>query len=247
MSRARPIATRSRRAVAMVGAIVTAAACGFPDVAYTSSALADGGATTSGATTSGADGDGRAGPGPDPASAPDEGADVGAAGAGGDARAIDPPSLSIDAAAEAGSGGGSSGVTGSSGGLRDSGGESASSSGASGASSGSASSGGSASSSGSSSGSSGGSGGGSGSSGSGSGSGGAMNCNCSSDHLYPANVSCGGVAVTALNLGLLCNQTSGFVGSDPGCGNPGTFITCSANLTSLVCSSKTSTVVQQCH
>jgi hypothetical protein len=53
--------------------------------------------------------------------------------------------------------------------------------------------------------------------------------------------------VTALNLGLLCNQTAGFVGSDPGCGKSGTFITCSADLTSLVCSSTSSTVVQQCH
>ena len=52
--------------------------------------------------------------------------------------------------------------------------------------------------------------------------------------------------MTVLNLGLLCNQTSGFVG-DPGCGNSGAFITCSADSTSLVCSATTSTVVQQCH
>jgi hypothetical protein len=53
--------------------------------------------------------------------------------------------------------------------------------------------------------------------------------------------------VTVLNAGVVCNQTSGFVGADPGCGNPGTFVTCVADLILLLCSGTTSTVVQQCH
>jgi len=217
-------------------------ACGFPDVTFSESAP-EGGATSS-----------------DARSLVDPGVGVGA-GQGSSSNASgasDPASASGDGEAlnvggplgpsDASGGAGASSGTGADGASRSS--ASGSSSGGSGSSSGSSgsSSGGSGSSSGSSGSSSGGSSGSSGSSSGGSGSSsGGVNCNCSPSQLYPANVSCGAITVTLLNTGLVCNQTSGFLGNDPGCGHSGTFVTCSADLGLLLCSPTTSTVVQQCH
>ncbi len=218
MHRARSIANGQWRGiVAAVGAAVVAIACGFPDVAfYTPDGSGDGGATTTGRGSTG-DPPG-SGPGQGSASSLGDAAAVGAANGDADAPDLGPTWVAIDGAGgEAGSPGGNA--------------EGDSSSGGSGGATGD---GGRARD----------SGGGSGSS-SGAGSSGGVSCNCSANKFYPANVSCGAIAVT--NLGVLCNQTSGFVGNDPGCGNSGTFVTCSADLTLLVCSATTSTVVQQCH
>jgi hypothetical protein len=140
---------------------------------------------------------------------------------------------------------GQGGSTGSSGGSSgSSGGSSGSSGGSSGSSGGS---------SGSSAGSSGSSGGSSGSSSGSSGGGGqdatvdgSVNCSCSSSQMYPTNVDCAAIQVTLVNLGVACKGTKGFVGSGPGCGKSGTFVTCNADLVGLVCTQTTSTVVQQC-
>jgi hypothetical protein len=128
-----------------------------------------------------------------------------------------------------------------------SGGSSGSSGGSSGSSSGSSgSSGGSSGSSGGSSGSSGGSSGSSGEGGQDATVDGSVNCSCNSSQMYPTNVDCAAIQVTLVNLGVACKGTKGFVGSGPGCGKSGTFVTCNADLVGLVCAETTSTAVQQC-
>ncbi len=88
----------------------------------------------------------------------------------------------------------------------------------------------------------------------GSGGSGIAGCDCDGGQtLYPANL--GDCSAAALgNLGLVCTAAvSGFVGADPGCGNAGTFETCTPDLltlpVSVICTAATAAapVVQRCH
>jgi hypothetical protein len=72
-----------------------------------------------------------------------------------------------------------------------------------------------------------------------------VDCLCDAGQLYPSNVDCS--ALKLVNLGVLCSDTAGFVGSDPGCGHAGAFVTCAAGLGLACMRGTTSVVTQQCH